>query len=177
MTNIDLKLNEWAINKIKMDYPKDVALLVGQLGGCKIPTDEQNIVFDFFIPATKRGFQLARTFIIEDMGYDLYPNSWERLEEIADLKEPRMIFVLDKGEIIYARSEEDKLHFLELKRRLHKNLADCAYRNRKALEHVNTALEIFQTMLFESSMCKMRKAAGAIANFLTAAIDLKMADI
>lgn len=123
MTNIDLKLNEWAINKIKMDYPKDVALLVGQLGRCKIPTDEQNIMF-----------------------------------------------VLDKGEILYARSEEDKFHFLELERRLHKNLADCTYGNRKALEHVNTALEIFQTMLFESSMCKRRKAAGAIANFLTAAI-------
>ena len=46
----------------------DVTLLIGQVGGCKIPTDEQRMAFDYFVPATERGCQLAQTFIIEDMG-------------------------------------------------------------------------------------------------------------
>lgn len=79
MKNIDKELIEWAVHKIQTEYREDVSLLIGQVGGGKIPTDEQNMVFDFFVPSTERGNQLACTFIIEDMGYDLYPISWERL--------------------------------------------------------------------------------------------------
>ena len=115
MKNIDKELVEWAINKIQTEYKEDVSLLIGQVGGGKIPTDEQNMVFDFFVPATERGNQLTRTFIIEDMGYDLYPISWERLGRIANIEEPRMIFAFAKGEVIYAKNQEEKLRFENLK--------------------------------------------------------------
>lgn len=170
MKNIDKELVEWAINKIQTEYKDDVALLIGQVGGGKIPTDEQNMVFDFFIPTTERGNQLARTFIIEDMGYDLYPISWERLEEIANIEEPRMIFAFAKGEVIYARSQEEKIRFENLKAEMLEKLQDKSFHMPKSLEYLETAQEIFQTMLFEESLCSIRKAAGGVCSYLMNAI-------
>lgn len=170
MKNIDKELVEWAIQKIEKDYKEDVALLIGQVGGCKIPTDEQNMVFDFFVPATERGNQLARTFIIEDMGYDLYPISWERLNGIANIEEPRMIFAFVKGEVIYARSEAERERYEKLKSEMLLRLQDKAFHMPKSLEYLETAQEIFQTMLFEEDLCNIRKAAGGVCSYLMNAI-------
>ena len=121
MKNIDKELIDWAINKIKSEYKEDIALLIGQVGACKTPDDEQNMSFDFFVPATERGNNLATTFIIEDMGYDLYPISWERLEGIANFNEPRMIFAVAKGEVIYAKTEEYRKRFNDIKIKIKNN--------------------------------------------------------
>jgi len=40
--------------------------------------DNHGECFDYFVPATKRGEELAETFIIDGVGHDLYPRSWER---------------------------------------------------------------------------------------------------
>lgn len=172
MKNIDKELVAWAINKIQTEYKEDVALLIGQIGGGKIPTDEQNIVFDFFVPATERGNQLARTFIIEDMGYDLYPISWERLENIANINEPRMIFAFAKGSVIYAKSPEERIRFENLKAEMLSKLQDKTFHMPKSLEFLETAQEIFQTMLFEESLCNIRKAAGGVCCYLMNSIAL-----
>lgn len=170
MKNIDKELVDWAIQKIETEYKDDVALLIGQVGGCKIPTDEQNMIFDFFIPATERGFQMANTFMIEEMGYDLFPISWERLEKIAHINEPRMIFAFAKGEVIYARTEEDRKRFEAIKEQMYERLQDKVLMYGKALEQLETAQEIFQTMLFEEKFGKLRKAAGGVCCFLMSAI-------
>ncbi len=170
MKNIDQELIEWAIDRIQSKYPDDIALLVGQYGACKTPEDEQKMAFDFFIPSTERGNQLSQTFVIEDMGYDLYPISWKRLQGIVDLKEPRMIFAFMKGEVIYAKDEEEKKHYYDMKQELLKNLEDPQITFPKALESLNTAMEIYQTMMFEDSLCAVRKAAGGVSCFLMNAI-------
>lgn len=166
MKNIDKELVDWAVHKIETEYAQDVDLLIGQVGGGKIPTDEQNMVFDFFIPATERGYQLAQTFIIEDMGYDLYPISWERLKGIVEIEEPRMIFALGKGEVIYARTVKAKERFEKLKAEMLARLQDKAIHFPKSLEFLATAQDIFRNMLFEDSLCKIRKAAGGVCSYL-----------
>lgn len=170
MKNIDKELIDWAINKIKSEYKEDIALLIGQVGACKTPDDEQNMSFDFFVPATERGNNLATTFIIEDMGYDLYPISWERLEGIANFNEPRMIFAVAKGEVIYAKTEEYRKRFNDIKIKIKNNLKNPKFTFNKALEFLNTAMEIYQTMMFEDSLCAVRKAAGGISCYLMNAI-------
>ena len=170
MKNIDKELVDWAIQKIETEYKDDVALLIGQVGGCKIPTDEQNMIFDFFIPSTERGFQMANTFMIEEMGYDLFPISWDRLEGIANIEEPRMIFAFAKGEVIYARTEEDRKRFETIKEQMFERLQDKVLMYGKALEQLETAQEIYQTMLFEEKFGKLRKAAGGVSCFLMSAI-------
>lgn len=173
MKNIDSELVEWAVNKIKSEYREDVSLLIGQVGGGKIPTDEQNMAFDFFVPATERGNRLARTFIIEDMGYDLYPISWERLEGIANIEEPRMIFAFVKGEVIYARSEQERARYEKLKAKLLERLQDERLQAAKSMEFLETAQEIYQTMLFDDSLCNVRKAAGGVCCYLMNAIAIQ----
>lgn len=169
MKNIDKELIEWAVEKIKKDYKEDVALLIGQKGACKIPTDEQNVAFDFYVPCTDRGYQLAQTFIIEDMGYDLFPMSWERLEGIADLNET-ITFALANGMILYARTKEDEKRFLALQDLLKKRLDNPNYRMKKALEQLDVAMNIFKNLMFDYEMSHVRKAAGGVMQYLSIAI-------
>ena len=169
MRNIDKELIEWAVEKIKKDYKEDVALLIGQKGACKIPTDEQNVAFDFYVPCTDRGYQLAQTFIIEDMGYDLFPMSWERLEGIADLNET-ITFALANGVILYARTKEDEKRFLALQDLLKKRLDNPNYRMKKALEQLDVAMNIFKNLMFDDEMSHVRKAAGGVMQYLSIAL-------
>ncbi|BBF42648.1 hypothetical protein lbkm_1332 [Lachnospiraceae bacterium KM106-2] len=169
MKNIDGQLIEWAKQKIEREFHDDVALLIGQLGACKIPTDEQNVAFDFFVPNTEKGYRLAKTFVIEDMGYDLFPICWERLENIADLNET-ITFALAKGVVLYARTEEDKQRFLSIQKRLNDHLNDRDYCYRKCLEQVDVAMEIYKTMSFDKDICHVRKAAGGIMQYLSMAL-------
>ena len=66
------KLTDWVIRKIKQEYKDDVALLIG-IRGHSTNDDQHGICFDYFIPATERGNELAETFIIDGIGHDLYP--------------------------------------------------------------------------------------------------------
>lgn len=169
MKNIDKELIEWAVDKIKSEYKDDVALLIGQKGACKIPTDEQNVAFDFFVPATKRGYNLAETFVIEDMGYDLYPMSWERLQGIAHLNE-KITFAFAKGVVLYARTKEDEERFLKLQEKLKENLQNKKFTFEKSLEQINVAMDIFKTMVFDDDMSHVRKSAGGIVQYLSMAV-------
>lgn len=172
MKNIDAELIEWAKRKINTKYPEDIALLIGQKGACKLPDDEQTMAFDYFIPSTERGYQMSKTFVIEDMGYDLYPISYDRLTAIANLEEPNMISVLEKGEILYAKDQQEENKFLLMKEVLYQNLSNQDMTYRKALEYLHTAMEIFSTLVFEEKLYKIRKAAGGISSFLLNAIAL-----
>ena len=71
-------LTQWVIEKIEADYKGDIALLIG-IKGHSTDNDEHGECFDYFIPATERGCELAQTFIIDGVGHDLYPRSWERI--------------------------------------------------------------------------------------------------
>ena len=169
MRNIDNELIKWAVDKIKNDYAEDVALLIGQKGACKVPTDEQNVAFDFFVPNTNKGYNLAETFIIEDMGYDLFPMSWERLDGIANLNE-KITFAFARGVILYARTKEDEERFLKLQEKLKSNLKDKEFAYRKSLEQIDTAMNIFKTMFFDNDISHVRKSAGGIMQYLSMGI-------
>ena len=169
MKNIDTELIDWAIATIKTKYHEDVALLIGQKGACKIPTDEQKLAFDFFVPCSKKGYQLAETFVIEDMGYDLFSMSWERLEGIANLQE-RITFALMNGVVLYARTKEEEERFLSLQQKVRERLADPVYTYNKSLAQIDVAMELYKTMMFEEKLSHVRKAAGGIMMYLSIAI-------
>jgi hypothetical protein len=171
MSNIDGQLIKWAINKIENEFNGEISLLLGRKGACKIPTDGDEIAFDFFIPANDNGYSLARTFIIGDMGYDLFPMSWERVEGLAALNES-LAFCLADSEILYARDEADKERFEILRKTLFNNLENKDYVYKKSLERINYAMDIYKTMTFEKTLGSVRKAAGAIINYLSEALIL-----
>lgn len=68
------KLLNWAIDKILKEDKEDVCLLIGT-GQFKLEQDKDGPSFDYFIPANEKAHNLAKTFIVEGIGYDLYPRS------------------------------------------------------------------------------------------------------
>lgn len=168
MKYISKELIDWAINEIQTKYPDDVSLLIGHKHW-KIEPDGNEVAFNFFIPATERGYTLSKTFIIDEIGYDLFPMSWERVEGLANLNESLTTCLAD-GVILYARNEEDKERFLNLQKKLFENLKSRKFTYKKGLEKINTAMELYKNLLFDNSLSHVRKASGYIAGYLSQAI-------
>ena len=162
------KLTEWAIHKIKTEYPDDVALLVA-IEGHSVDGDGHGECFDYFVPATERGNELSQTFIIEGIGHDLYPRSWERTERTARL-EDRATLCLGNAKILYSRSKEDEERFESIRQQLFRNLEDKAFVYKKALEGLNVAMDLYRTMMFEDSFYKVRMAVGYVNHYLAVAV-------
>ncbi len=162
------KLTEWAINKIKSEYSDDVALLIAVKGG-SVNGDGHGECFDYFVPANEKGKELGQTFIVEGVGHDLYPRTWERTEKTANLDD-LCTLCLGNAEILYSRTEEDKTHFLALKQKLYDNLQNKEFVYKKALIQLDIAMDLYRTMMFEDALYKVRMAAGYVSYYLTNAI-------
>lgn len=168
MKTANEKLLNWAIDKIEKEYKDDVCLLIGN-GQFKLEHDVDGPSVDYFVPANEKAYRLAKTFIIDGIGYDLYPRSWERIENMANLDDYNPT-CLGYAEILYYRSEEDKDRFHAMQAKLQENLRNTELMFKKALEKLNVAMEIYQTMMFEDRMGKVRMAAGFIADYLSVAV-------
>lgn len=168
MTNGTKQLTEWVINKIKTEYADDIALLVAVDKG-SINNDGHGEPFDYFIPATERGNELAQTFIIGNVGNDLYPRTWERTERTANLDDPATP-CLGNAKILYARSPEDAARFESIRQRLFDNLCNPDFIYRKALENLDIALNLYKTMMFEERLYRVRGLAGYIHYYLTISV-------
>ncbi len=69
-----------------------------------------------------RGYALSHCFITDDIGYDLYCHTWERLETAADYQSPYVSKLLD-AEIVYCRDSDVRSRFSAIAQRLETHLA------------------------------------------------------
>ena len=162
------ELTNWAISQIQEKYKNDVALLIA-ISGHSLENDCHGECFDYFVPANENGNKLAQTFIIDGVGHDLYPRSWERIENMANFNDD-FTYGLGGAKILYYRSEEDKNRFIKMQERLKANMQDKGFMLKKALEKLDAAMEIYRTMMFEDKLYKVRMAAGFIARYLSVAV-------
>ena len=160
-------LTKWVINKIENEYKDDVALLIG-IKGHSTDGDGHGECFDFFVPATDKAYQLSETFIIDGVGHDLYPRSWERIENSVNLND--MAILLDQATILYARSPEDAERFNYCKKRMVEDLNNDTFVYGKALECMDKALDIYRTMIFEEKLYRVRSEADCIHECLSRAV-------
>lgn len=160
-------LTKWVINKIEKEYKDDIALLIG-IKGHSTNGDGHGECFDFFVPATERGNELTETFIIDGIGHDLYPRSWERLENSVKLDD--MALLLDQATILYARSEDEVKRFEDCRNRMWKNLNNDSFVYAKALEYMDKALEIYRTIIFEDKLYRVRSESDCIHECLSKAV-------
>ncbi len=109
-----IKAAELLIEKIKRDYTDDISLLVIMGSTIYNDTHERSDLDMFFVPKTKRGFNLGFTFIIDGIGYDFWALSWERLERIASHEE-RIVSIITEGQLLYCATDEDREHWDRLK--------------------------------------------------------------
>lgn len=162
------ELTEWAIAQIKKNYLNDVALLIG-VPEHAMEDDCHGECFDYFVPANENGNKLGQTFIIDGVGHDLYPRSWQRIENMANFDDD-FTNGLNDAIILYYRSEEDLERFRAYQERLRANLRDRGFMMKKAFEKLDAAMDIYRTMMFEDQLYKVRMAAGFIARFLSMAV-------
>jgi|WetSurMetagenome_2_1015567.scaffolds.fasta_scaffold68371_2 hypothetical protein len=162
------RLTEWIIGKIRSEYSQDIKLLLGD-DVYKLDIDRPYRAAGYYFPASENANKFGMTFIIAGIGYDLFPMSWERMENIADLNEDNAPVLLD-ARILYSTSDEDRARFLALQRRLRDHLNNPQYSRQKALEKVSVAMELYQTMAFEDTLYKVRKGAGYIVIYLSHAV-------
>jgi len=166
-TEMGPKLTEWAVNKIKRDYPDDVALLVGH--GCSVAGDGHGECFSYFVPVTEKGYALEQEIYIGGVNHDLFPIDWARCERLANLDDG-ISFCLFNCTILYSRSPEDAARFEALRQRLRDNLANPAYIYPKALEQLDGAMNLYRNMMFEERPHQVRLAAGYIFHYLLMAV-------
>lgn len=159
------RLTQWVIDRIRAEYPNDVALLVA-VSGHSVDGDGHGECFDYFVPATERGNELAQTFIIDGIGHDLYPRDWERMRRTADLDDWATLCLGD-ARILYARTPGDEARFEALRDRLHANLRDPAFTYQKALAWLDVAMDLYRTLMFEQRLCQARMAVGLIHDYLS----------
>ncbi len=162
-------LTKWVIEKIEAEYKDDIALLIG-IKGHSTDNDGHGECFDYFIPATERGYELSQTFIIDGVGHDLYGRSWERMELSVELKE--MAVLLMGATILYARNEEDVACFEDMQKRLQDNLNKDVFVYEKALECLDYALEVYHSFIFEEKSYRARAEAKVIHTYVSAAVAL-----
>jgi tetratricopeptide (TPR) repeat protein len=121
------------------------------------------------ISDTKSRIGLARTFIINGIGYDFNQVPWESFERDAEVK-GWYVTVLAEANILYSKNEADKQRFLYLRAKLNANLANPQYMYERGLECLNNAVEINKTLVFEDTLYKARNAADYIAGNLAKAV-------
>jgi len=102
------------VDKIEKDYKNDVSIVVMMGSRIYHDTHPKSDVDLYFIPKTERGYNLGFVCVLEGVGYDFWPISWERMERISHWDE-RIVSILTEGHMVFVSSEEDKSRFLNLR--------------------------------------------------------------
>jgi predicted nucleotidyltransferase len=139
------ELLETIVEKIETSYSEDVSLLICY--GSYI-TGDYRVTSDidfFFVPKTKKGYTLGHQFILNDIGYDLWPVSWERLTDISKLEE-KLVSILMDGEVLFASSKEDLRRLDDLKNTLKRNLSNETIVGKTSMEYLGEAKALYFDM-------------------------------
>ncbi len=154
---------------VEADYSADIDLLVLYGSYVNGNTHAKSDVDLFYVPKTSRSQELCKTYLIQDVGYDLFPISWERLENIAHLKE-FLIPLLVKGKVLYAQLPKDESRFIQLQNQAMTYLNDPLYRTQVAKQRIDEATQRLGKMLFlsdpsmilQDSICRIEECIDAV---------------
>lgn len=124
--HINDNIVKWIVNKVSAEYADDVSLVLIYGSYVNGTANSKSDVDCYYIPKSERGYDLAVSFIIDGVGYDIYPIPWERVERIADLLDNMSPLVGD-AEIVYFNSAEDVKRFKAMQARLASNLLNDKY--------------------------------------------------
>jgi hypothetical protein len=155
------------VEKIKSSYSEDISLLIcygsfvtGEYGGMS------DIDF-FFVPRTKRGYELGQAFILNQIGYDLWPVTWERLTAIANLEDQPASILMD-GEALFAASDADLQRLEDLRSNFQQNLKDEALAREAAAKCLEKAKASFFRLKNPESGLFFVDAIQTVETLLTA---------
>lgn len=142
-----MEIAEIIKRRIERDYAEDISIFAYYGSQAMGTADEWSDLDFFFIPRTERGKSLMHQFIIDDIGYDLFPISWERLAKIIALDQP-LTAVVTESIVLYSGSEEEEERYEHLREILkgHFTNGNQAYLLEKAKEYFKDAYAHFFNM-------------------------------
>ena len=144
------ELLDTLLDIIKVEYADDISIMI-IYGSCINGTFHEKSDLDMiYIPKTDKGWKLARTFILDGVGYDVWGAYWKRLEQFANFDDMKVSVLADSQLVFYA-SDDDKQRYESLKSKalsiangpLSKDLLD------KARRHLNTATQYYGELCLE----------------------------
>ncbi len=168
---INTKLAQWITHRAENQFADDIALVLTYGSVINGTAHEKSDLDCCFIPKTEKGRSFAADFILAGVGYDIFPISWQRLEQIADLND-FLLPILGDSEILYTASESDRSHFLELRHRLAVHLKDNAFSACAAKKRINNAQQLALQLEDADNMKTCRLLGGQILLSLADAVAL-----
>lgn len=166
---INDKVIEWIVNKVKSEYADDVSLVLLYGSYINGTANSKSDVDCYFIPKTERGYNLGIGFIIDGVGYDLFPMSWDRITRIADLQECLLPLVGDVR-VIYCGDSRDLERFKGIQSKLHGNLVNDEYVKDIAQKKCEDANRMCEQLKLGGSLSEIRKIAGHVIMTLADAV-------
>lgn len=147
------------LSVIKEQYADDISVLL-IYGSCVNGTSHEISDLDMiFVPKTERGRNLAKTFILNGVGYDLWGTDWNRLERFANFEDMKVSVIAD-SQLVYYASEEDRQRYEALKSQV-KSIADGVLTPdllQKAKGHLQKAKQYYGDLCIQQNLT----AAGGI---------------
>ena len=128
--NRNEKIISWIIKRAEEEYADDVDMVLAYGSSINGTAHEKSDVDCYFIPRTERGYGFGTDFILEGVGYDIFPMSWERVENIADMNEVLLPCVGDVR-ILYARTEEEEKRFAGFGERHERRMTSVWFGNKQ----------------------------------------------
>ncbi|MDE6220190.1 MAG: nucleotidyltransferase domain-containing protein [Lachnospiraceae bacterium] len=160
---------KWILNKVRTEYANDVSLVLIYGSYVNGTANSKSDVDCYYIPKSENGYNLAVDFIIEGVGYDIFPISWESVEKIADLLEGLSPLVGDAN-IIYSNSAKDVERFQAMQAKLKSNLLNDKYVKEIAAKRCEEAGRLCTMLNQNHSTSEVRKIAGNIIMTLADAV-------
>lgn len=125
---------EIIVEGVKKKYAEDIAIVAYYGSYARGMANSKSDLDFFYIPDSKKKVDASFQFILEDIGFDFWPISWERAENIAAFDED-LVDVIADARILYGRSGKDLDRFNMLKAKI---LAMCKPESKAVM--VNKAL-------------------------------------
>lgn len=151
------KIVDKLVHIIKKSYKEDIALMC-VYGSYRNHLHHAKSDVDFyFIPKTDRGYALARTFIVEDIGFDFWPISWERAESIANYEQGFVSLIAD-ADVVWQSTPEDLSRFEALRERALHPQMDFDRRTRELFsqcEHLYVEIAAAQGLAAKKQLAKV----------------------
>lgn len=113
------------------------------------------------------GWKIAKAVIIEDVGHDIYCQTWEGLEHAAEYPDPHVSKLLD-ADIVYTASQEVRERYLNLRHRLQDVLTRpfCLEDLEKAERYYHSAVETLGKLFLSSEDSESKYLSAIILYYI-----------
>ncbi|CAH1220772.1 hypothetical protein PAECIP111892_04916 [Paenibacillus auburnensis] len=150
------RLINMVIERAKRDFPNDIAV-IGLVGSFTTNEYHEKSDLDFIIVNyTDDGWKIATSFIFDDVGYDIYCSSWERISTLTHLQ------------VLYCAKPEymDKINHLLGKKR--EELSEPIGENciNRAKKYIDIAKQKYSDLVLAENIGEAKYASGEMLHNL-----------